>query len=63
MTHKDIDQANVATGSAERINAPRTMKPRNGRQRQIDELYDLYDLVMIERLLERHPSLKKLSGV
>ncbi|UCD68104.1 MAG: hypothetical protein JSW48_15185 [Betaproteobacteria bacterium] len=32
------------------------------RQRQVDELYDLYDLVMIERLLKGHPSLEELIG-
>jgi len=41
----------------------RTMSQRTGRTRQMDELYDLYDLLMIERLLKRHPSLKQFTGV
>ncbi len=32
------------------------------RQRQVDELFDLYDLVMIDRLLKGHPTLEKLIG-
>lgn len=40
---------------------PRT-RPRTNCQRQIDELYDLYDLAMIECLLKRPPSLDSFSG-
>lgn len=62
----DKQNARLASGivsSQHRSNAKSTMNLRNGRQRQIDELYDLYDLAMIECLLKRPSSLDSSSGV
>ncbi|MGD8478039.1 MAG: hypothetical protein PVH05_14210 [Burkholderiales bacterium] len=48
--------------SAELANPTPAANSLTGRERQINELYDLFDQVMIERLLKRHPSLDKVKG-
>ena len=62
MTRQGADSTSIPSTTRHLSSATPTMRLRNGRQRQVDELYDLYDTVMIESLLKRHPSLNKFSG-
>jgi hypothetical protein len=62
MRTDNINSVGPAARSPARPNLSPATKPRTSRQRQIDELYELYDLAMIECLLKRPPSLDSNSG-
>jgi len=62
MDNENINPVSIPARSRLAANASPSMRVQNGRQRQVDELYDLFDTVMIESLLKRHPSLNKFSG-
>ena len=62
MAKENVNSVSIPTGSHLAASATPSRRLRNGQQRQVDELYDLFDTVMIESLLKRHPSLNKFSG-
>ena len=62
MANENVNSLSIPTELRLAAGATPSMRTRNGRQRQVDELYDLFDTVMIESLLKRHPSLNKFSG-
>lgn len=62
MANENVNSVSIPTGSGLAASATPSRRLRNGQQRQVDELYDLFDTVMIESLLKRHPSLNKFSG-
>ena len=62
VTRSNSEAATSAQISAEN-NVPAAHRPGlSHRQRQVDELFNLYDIVMIDRLLKGHPTLEKLIG-